>query len=77
MNGHHFEPHVNPGTFPIFPQNATQPIIAQVTSTRKEKLRVWRYQQAIIKCCKNLLPNAFEDNCYEETNGSCVGFNNH
>ena len=45
ITGHNFEPHVNPGTFFTFPTNATQPILAQTTSTHKEKLRAWRHQQ--------------------------------
>ena len=75
MTRHNFEPHKNSDTFPIFPQNDTQPIIEQIYSTHKEQIRVWQHQQAIIKCRKNLLTNGFEDKCYEWINDLCVGFN--
>ena len=76
ITGYVFTPHLNPGTFPIFPQNPTQPIIAQITATHKEALRVWRHQQAVIKQIKNQLTNAFEDKYYDEINDTYVGFNN-
>ena len=67
---------MNPGTFPTFPHNPTQPIIAQISAAHKEALRVWRLQQAVIKCIKNQLTNAFEDKHYEEINNAYVAFNN-
>ena len=76
LTGHIFTPHMNPGTFPTFPQNPTQPIIAQILAIHKEALRVWRLQQSIIKCLKNQLTNAFEDKYFEEINDIYVGFNN-
>ena len=76
ITGNVFTPHLNPGTFPTFPQNPTQPIIAQISATHKEALRVWRKQQTVIKCIKNQLTNAFEDKYFDEINDLHVGFNN-
>ena len=44
ITGHTFAPHPNPGTFPTFPPNATQPIITQTSATHEEQLQVWRVQ---------------------------------
>jgi len=52
ITGNVFTPHLNPGTFPTFPQNPTQPIIAQISATHKEALRVWKKQQTVVKCIK-------------------------
>jgi len=76
ITGQIFILYVNPGTFPTFPQNPTQPIIAQISATHKEALRVWRRQNSVIKCIKNQLTNAFEDKYLEEINDTYVGYNN-
>ena len=69
-------PYVNPGTFLTFPQNPTQSIIAQISTTYKEALRVWRRQNSVIKCIKNQLTNAFKEKYLEEINDIYVRYNN-
>ena len=73
---HDFIPHPNPGSLPTFPNNLTQPQIAQVSATHKEALRLWREQHTLIKALKKQLTNAFEAKNLKEIEDTCTGFNN-
>lgn len=74
--GSTFSPHPNPGSIPTFPDHPTQPQIAQISSTHKERLRLWRQQHNVIKALKKQLTNAFEDKLLKEKEDTCTGFNN-
>ena len=76
VTGHDFHPHTNPGSLPTFPANPTQPQIAQIASTHKEELRLWREQQVLIKALKKQLTNAFASKHLEEIEDNFTGFNN-
>ena len=76
LTGILFNPHPNPGSFPTFPPNPTQPQIAQINATHKEALRLWREQNALIKAIKKQITNAFEDKNLKEIEDTYTGFNN-
>jgi len=76
ITGHNFIFHENPGSLPIFPQNPTQPQIAQANATHKEELRLWREQNLTIKALKKQLTSAFEPKHLEEIKDTYTGFNN-
>ena len=40
ITGSEFAPYTNPGALPTFPDNPTQPQIAQANATHKERLRL-------------------------------------
>ena len=76
ITGNNFVPHENPGALPEFPQNPTQPQIAQINATHKEELRLWRKQNLAIKALKKQLTSAFEAKHLEELHDTCTGYNN-
>jgi len=76
VTGSTFTPHPNLGSIPTFPPNPTQPQIAQISSTHKEQLRLWRQQHTLIKALKKQLTNAFEDKLLKEKEDTYTGFNN-
>ena len=52
VTGHVSTPQPNPGSISTFPDNPTQPQIARISTTHKEKLRSWMQQYTIIKALK-------------------------
>ena len=70
-----FTLHPNLGSILTFPQNPTQPQIAQISSTHKEWSHLWRQQCTLIKAIKNQLTNAFEDKLLKEKEDTHTGFN--
>ena len=76
VTGNTFTPHPNPGSIPTFPEHPTQPQIAQISTTHKEQLRLWRQQHELIKAIKKQLTNAFEDKLLKEIEDTYTGYNN-
>ena len=76
VTGQDFTPHPNPGSLPTFPTNPTQPQIAQISTTHKESLRLWREQHTLIKAIKKQLTNAFEAKILKEIEDNYTGYNN-
>ena len=76
ITGHDFEPHPNPGPIPIFPDNPTQPQIAQINATHKDQLRLYREQQTIIKALKKQCSTAVPSKFTDELCDPYTGFNN-
>lgn len=77
ITGHEFEPHPNPGALPTFPPNPTQPQIAQINSTHKEQLRLWREQLLVSKALKKQLLSVWDAKFLEEIHDNYTGYNNH
>ena len=75
VTGQDFTPHPNPGSLPTFPTTPLQPQIAQISTTHKESLRLWREQHTLIKAIKKQLTNAFEAKNLKEIEDTCTGFN--
>ena len=76
VTGNTFTPHPNPGSIPTFPEHPTQPQIAQISTTHKEQLRLWRQQHELIKAIKKQLTNAFDDKLLKEIEDTYTGYNN-
>ena len=76
ITGNNFTPHPNPGPIPEFPDNPTQPQIAQINATHKDQLRLFREQQTIIKALKKQCTSAIVPKFLEELCDPYTGFNN-
>ena len=76
VTGHDFVPHANPGALPVVPAGATQHQILNANSQHKDRLRLWREQQVVIKALKNQLTGSANKKHVADLHDPYTGYNN-